>query len=278
MAENTDIEHARAAHQTVNASRVPFLRHWLSTSGLYSVLISLVLLALAKVDINAGGIVLFTLSFSILIYAELLFIRTTLSEVFAEAVSNSALLTVLLKGKLINVLFALIIAVYLAINLMIYLHTTGLFEYVLFALAGVTFMFVNRATGQVSAATLREKPAKAYGRIGVIFTIVVFIVVIDGLYQTFVPIDDRMTASFDKDIPLLVIEQSTHSFEYFQHLTRSILFVKYNLQSIELHDEIGPWFIWVKFFLLISPSPFVAYTLLLLSLFSVKRVKILVKR
>jgi hypothetical protein len=93
---------------------------------------------------------------------------------------------------------------------------------------------------------------------------------IDATYEAFKPIDPRIQVPADINIPLYVMNDFSHSFEYLQHYIRTLLYINYVVDSLELLDGFGKWFFIVKFFIVVSPTPYIAYILILLALESIK--------
>jgi hypothetical protein len=112
----------------------------------------------------------------------------------------------------------------------------------------------------------------------IVFIVVLITVFIDGLYNVFSPIDDRISQPFDINIPKYVIDDIEHSFIHLQHLLRTVMYFKFNIQSISLSEDVGVWFVLIRFLLLLSPTPYVAYALLFLSFSAIKKISFVTER
>ena len=125
---------------------------------------------------------------------------------------------------------------------------------------------------------LQEEPAKAVGRFAIILFVAVLIAIIESGQQILSPIDNRIQAPFDVDIPDYVIHDISHSVKLLQALLRTSYFIKMNLDSMGLIEESHAVVDILRFVLVIEPAPFIAYALLLMSLFAIKRIMIETKR
>ena len=250
----------------------PFLRHL----GIFT--ISIFLLLAAYSDMGYGGVVLFTFVFSALIFLELMFIRSTLLRVYAAAIAQRGLLRTLLQGRVVNIAVAATISVYLALNLLVYVNLAGYTEFIFIALAGLLISALSTPLQDSVNQVLQEEPAKAVGRFAIILFVAVLIAIIESGQQILSPIDNRIQAPFDVDIPDYVTHDISHSVKLLQALLRTSYFIKMNLDSMGLIEESHAVVDILRFVLVIEPAPFIAYALLLMSLFAIKRIMIETKR
>ncbi len=138
-----------------------------------------------------------------------------------------------------------------------------------FALA-IIIPLVTKTTG----ALVKTKPAEMFARLVGVFFLVTLAIILESTYQITAPVDERISEPFDEDIPVYVIDDVNHSSLYFRHLLRSLAFVDMNIDSIRTSDESGLWFEAVRFFLTLSPTPFIAFSLLLTSIMSIRSIVI----
>ncbi len=247
-------------------------------------IISIILLYLAQLDMGKWGVVSFGAIFFVLIFMEMWFIRQTILNVYAEAITENRFLLFFMRGKFANSILSLIIATFLALNLLIHINIPQADDYLPFmrflpfVFAGLLLFWFVRPLGSQLSKVLKEKPALAFNRAGSVFFVVCFIVLLDGVYGMFA-IDGRIRGVFDSDIPIYVAEDIKHSWAYFQHLLRTLLYIDLNVQSIGLWEPGSEhWWVYlikaIVSILSLSPTPYIAYTLALLSIRSIEiRVK-----
>ncbi|QEQ96802.1 hypothetical protein [Neptunomonas concharum] len=223
----------------------------------------------ARLDMGRSGTVLIAIAIAALIFLELFFIRKTLFDVYADALTEHKVVMFFLKHRVINAVLSAIVASWLALYLLIHVNLAAPANLGFFVLLGILLMVLLPSADKLAKSVVKEKPSIAFSRIGLVFIAVLMTVLLDGASNAFLPIDSRIKEAFDEDIPLYVIDDVKHSFLYLQHFLRTLAFLNYNVQSIGLSDQVGSWFQVVKFLLLLSPTPYVAFSLLYLSLSSI---------
>lgn len=233
--------------------------------------LSILALVVSRWDMGLGGAFLVVAVFTAFIFVELFFIRTTILNIYAEAITEHRVLLLFLRNRGVNYFLSGIISAYLSFYLFIHVNVSFFGELAFFIVSGILLSFFMGPATSAAKLIAKEKPSKVFAHVGVVFIVVLITVLLDGLYNAFLPIDNRITSPFDVNIPLYVIDDVRHSCIYLQHLLRTVLFFKYNLQSIGLQDDIGDWFVAVRFLLLLSPTPYIAYALLFLSFSSIKK-------
>lgn len=241
-------------------------------------ILSIIALLVARLDMGLGGAFLVLAIFTGFIFVELFFIRTTLLNVYAEAITEHKVLLFFLRHRGVNYFLSGIISLYLSFYLFMYVNVSTFPELVFFVISGAMLTFFIGPARNAANAVTKEKPSRVVSRVGVVFIVVLVTVLLDGLYNAFLPIDGRITELFDTDIPLYVIQDIEHSYDYLQHFLRTVLYLKYNIQSIGLSEDVGGWFVIIRFLLLISPTPYIAYALLFLSFYAVKQFKLVTER
>lgn len=246
-----------------------FLRRIPSRFWVY--LCSILALVLAQVDFGIGGAAFFITLFAVFIFMELYFIRSTLIHIYADAVTEHRILLFFLRSRVLNLTLSAVISLYLAFYLFIYVNLITAVDFVFFLIAGGLLSLLSGPTEHAAESVAKEKPAKVFARVGLVFIVVLLTVLLDGVYNAFLPVDGRILLPFDVDIPLYVTEDLEHSWTYLQHFLRTALYFRYNVQSIGLSEEAGYWFSAIRFFLLLSPTPYVAYALLFLSFSAIRR-------
>lgn len=232
---------------------------------------SILVLILAQVDFGATGAAVFIALFAAFIFMELHFIRSTLVQIYADAVTAHPILLVFLRSRAVNLTLSGVISLYLAFYLFIYVNLITPMDFVFFLIAGGLLSLLSGPTEQVADNLTKEKPSKVFSRVGLVFVVVLLTVLLDALYNAFLPVDSRILLPFDVDIPLYVTQDLEHSWTSLQHFLRTALYFRYNIQSIGLSEEAGYWFSAIRFFLLLSPTPYVAYALLFLSFSAIRR-------
>jgi len=240
--------------------------------------VSLLLLVLARLDMGAVGASIILLVLSCLIFLELLFIRTTLINIYADALTEHRLLLFFLRSRLVNIILNTVISIYLSFYLFVHVNISTVPELLFYILAAVLMSLLYIPAKAGANSVVKEAPSKVVSRVGLVTVVVLITVILDGLYNSLIPIDPRITGIFDKDIPLYVIDDIERSYLYLQHFLRTILYIQYNIQSIGLSEDVGEWFLIVRFILNLSPSPYIAYTLIFLSLSAVKKFNIVIER
>lgn len=240
--------------------------------------LSILALLISRWDMGLGGAVLVVAILAVFIFVELFFIRTTILNIYADAITEHKVLLFFLRNRGINYFLSGIISVYLSFYLFIHVNISTYWELLFFCVAGLLLTFFIGPAKSIANSVTKEKPSKVFSRVGMVFIVVLITVLLDGLYNAFLPIDARITKAFDVDIPLYVINDIEHSYTYLQHFLRTVLYFKYNIQSIGLHDDIGGWFVAIRFLLLLSPTPYIAYALLFLSFFAVKKFRLETER
>lgn len=224
---------------------------------------------LARLDMGRSGTLLIVLAIAALIFLELFFIRKILIDVYTDALTEHKVVMFFLRHRVVNAVLSAIVAAWLALYLLIHVNLVAPAELGFFVFLGILLVVLLPSADKVAKSVAKEKPSMAFSRIGLVFITVLLTVLLDGAYNAFTPIDSRIKEAFDADIPLYVIDDVKHSFLYLQHFLRTLAFLKYNVQSIGLSDQVGSWFQVVKFLLLLSPTPYVAFSLFYLSLSSI---------
>jgi len=209
---------------------------------------------------------------------ELFFIRTTLLNIYAEAITGHKVLLYFLRNRGINFFLSAVIALFLSFYLFIHINVASLSELGFFLISGVFLSLFLAPANKASKSILKKKPSKVVSRVVIVFIVVLITVFIDGLYNVFSPIDDRISQPFDINIPKYVIDDIEHSFIHLQHLLRTVMYFKFNIQSISLSEDVGVWFVLIRFLLLLSPTPYVAYALLFLSFSAIKKISFVTER
>jgi hypothetical protein len=247
---------------------------------LFTFSISVSLLLLSRLDMGLAGIALFLSTFSYLIFHEMHIIRRTMLEIYADAITESKLLHFFLKRRFTNGVLTMVISVFFAANLLLFTNISSLTELFIIGASG---LILTAITPSIAAPWFKEGPGKVFGRVAVISIFVLLAILIDGAYTVWSPLDHRIVGPFDENIPDYVIADVHHSATYFQHLLRSITFFNMNIDSIGLCaqadslnfcSQTDSWFNIVRFILVLSPTPYIAYALLLLSIMSVRRITI----
>lgn len=250
----------------------PFLRHL----GIFA--LSLLLLFWARSDTGTVGILLVVSVFTALIFVELLFIRSTLLRVYAKVMAKPGLVRTFLEGRILNAVIALMISAYLAVNLVVHINLADYVEVVFLAVAGLLIAGLSSPVRHQTEAMLQEEPAKAISRFAVALGVALLVAGLEGGYSVVAPVDPRIQTPLDIEIPTYVIEDVSHSSKQFQHLLRTVQFLSMNLDSISLDQDLHWGVAALKFFVLLSPAPYLGYALLLLSLFAIKQVIIVTRR
>jgi hypothetical protein len=124
------------------------------------------------------------------------------------------------------------------------------------------------------ATNVNPEPAKMFTKVAAISIFVMLAILIDGAYTVWSPMDCLIQERFDKDIPDCVIAEVNHSYLYFQHFLRFMKFVDLNIDSIGFGYHDNYWFYIARFLVALSPTPYIAYALLLLSIMSIRRIVI----
>lgn len=243
-----------------------------------ALILSIVALLVSRLDMGAGGSFLVVATFTGFIFVELFFIRTTLLNVYAEAVTEHRVLLFFLRHRGVNYFLSGVISLYLSFYLFMHVNVSTFFELGFFVISGMLLSFFVGPARNVANTVTKERPSKVVSRVGVVFIVVLITVMLDGLYNAFLPIDARIIEPFDMDIPLYVTQDIEHSYTYLQHFLRTVLYLKYNIQSIGLSEDVGGWFVIIRFLLLLSPTPYIAYALLFLSFSAVKQFKLVTER
>lgn len=241
-------------------------------------LLTLLLLCIAKLDMGFYGATFVIFGLSFFVFLELLFIRQTLIDLYADSISEHKLLLVFLKSKFVNYALSLIVAFYLSLYLFIHVNLISWLEIGFFVFAGLMLSFLLRPVSKVSSGYTKDKPSKVFTRVGLIFIVVTIVVLVDAGYSSLIPIDSRIQESFDENIPLYVVADVEHSYIYIQHLLRTMMFIELNLQSIRLYEDAESWFYVIQFLFQLSPTPYIAYALLFLSFYAIKNIRIKVER
>ncbi len=242
--------------------------------------LSLAIIGLSRADLGLPGLAFFVITFTYLIFLELYIIRQTLLDVYAEAITDSGFLRFFLKRKFVNAVFTLLISVYLSVNLLLFSNLTDQNQLFFIGMCGLALTVI---TPSIVRPWIKPGPAAMFGRVAVIFVFVFLAVIVDATYNLMAPIDSRIVEPFDENIPSYVIADVNHSTPYFQHLLRSVKFLSMNMDSIELCaksdpsnlcEKIDPWLQISRIFLALSPTPYVAIALVLLSIMSILRITI----
>jgi hypothetical protein len=235
---------------------------------------SLLFIGLARLDMGGLGTVLVVSAIAACIFLELFFIRKTLIDVYADALSEHKVVLFFLRHRIVNAVLSGILASWMAFYLFVHVNLVTTLELGFFGFLSLLLVFLLPSANKVAKSVTKEKPSKALARIILVFITVLLTVILDGAYNTFAPVDPRIKEPFDANIPLYVIEDVYHSFTYLQHFLRTLAFLKHNVQSIALSDQIGSWFEVVKFLVLLSPTPYVAFAFLYLSLSSTCQMRV----
>jgi hypothetical protein len=244
----------------------------------WPLVLSIGALLIARWDMGLGGAFLVVAIFAGFIFVELFFIRTTILSIYANVITEHKLLLLFLRHRGVNYILSSVISLYLSFYLFMHVNVISVGEIGFFLVAGVLLALFMKPTKNAANLIAREIPAKVFSRVGIVFIVVLITVLLDGLYNSFLPVDNRITQAFDVNIPLYVIDDVKHSYIYLQHCLRTVLFFKYNIQSIGLHEDIGGWFVAVRFLLLLSPTPYIAFALLFLSFSAIKKFKLETER
>ncbi len=245
-----------------------------------ALVVSMIILFLAQEDMGKWGVVFWLIVFTGLIFVEFCFIRQTLVDVYAEAITENRYVLFFLRSRFINYLVALIISIFLALYLLIHINIPikhehiPAFQLLPFLIAGILLSWLLQPLGVRLSGLFKKRPALVFARLSGIFIVVCLVVISDGVYNAFY-IDNRIEEQFDINIPEYVIHDISHSYKHFQDLLRTLLYVDLNIQSI-----IGPWegsgewwdylLKFIACMLSLSPTPYIAYTLTLLSIRSLE--------
>lgn len=249
-----------------------------STKKILSLILSMVIVILMKADIAIEFSMLLVFLTTAFIFIELFFIKNTIVRAYSEALTENKIILFFIGHRLINITISSFFSIYISFYLFIHINITEHTELGLYFISGILLSVLLVSAKKSTEYFFKNLPAKAFFRLSLIFTVVFITVIIDGLYNFLMPIDSRITKIFDEDIPLYVIEDIEHSFIYLQHLLRTALYFKLNIQSIEKSEDIGGWVSLIKFILLLTPTPYIAYTLLYLSFFSIIEKKSLIRK
>jgi hypothetical protein len=240
--------------------------------------LSIVALLIARLDMGLGGAFLVVAMFAGFIFVELFFIRTTILNIYADAITEHRLLLIFLRHRGVNYILSGVISLYLSFYLFIHVNVISLAEIVFFLFTGILLTLFMRPAKNAANLIAKPVPSKVFSRVGLVFIVVLLTVLLDGLYNSFLPIDSRIIKAFDVNIPLYVVDDVQHSYIYLQHFLRTVLFFKYNIQSIGLHEDIGGWFVAIRFLLLLTPTPYIAFALLFLSFSAIKKFRLETER
>ncbi|WP_156815148.1 hypothetical protein [Amphritea japonica] len=231
--------------------------------------LSLIFLVFLKIDLGIEGAIFFVLIVAVFIFAELIQIKSSLVKTYAEALTENKLILFFLENRILNYFVSGVFSLYFSFYLFVHVNTNEYNELYFFVFSGFLLSFLVLPVKSTMNSLFKELPAKAFSRLSVVFIVVLFTVILDGTYNAFLPVDSRVKEPFDIDIPLYVMDDIKHSYIYLQHTLRTALYLKVNVQSVALYDEVGDWFAIIRFFLLLSPTPYIAYALIYLSLNSI---------
>jgi hypothetical protein len=243
-----------------------------------ALVVSMGVVALMKYDIAIEISLLLISITALFIYFEIYLIKSTIVQAYSEALTENRIILFFIGNKLINVIVSVFFSIYMSFYLFIHVNIIEFNELWLYLVSGLLLTVLLSTAKNTTGYFFKNLPAKSLFRLSLIFTVVFVTIIVDGLYNSMMPIDSRITVMFDKDIPLYVIEDIEHSFVYLQHLLRTALYFKLNIQSIEKSEDIGEWISVVKFILLLSPTPYIAFSLLYLSVVSIIENKVLVRK
>lgn len=236
--------------------------------------LSLLLLLLSRRNFDEIGIWFFLSIFSILIFFELYLIRSTLLNVYANAIAKGGVVYWILRDKTFNYILTAIISIYLAASLLLFSNLADDMELAIIATSGVFLIIITPFVKFVVAPNVNPEPAKMVIKVGAISLFVMLVILIDGAYTVWGPTNCWIQEQFDESIPDCVIAEVNHSYLYFQHLLRFIKFVDLNIGSIGFDSQYTYRFSVARFLLALSPTPYIAYALLLLSIMSIRRIVI----
>lgn len=228
-------------------------------------------LALARVDFGATGAVLVVSFIAGAIFIELIFIRTALINIYADALTEHKVMLFLIKKPVINMIVSAVISLYLSLYLFTNINTNPISHLVFYLFAGMMLSILSGAVDSRARSVTKERASQVVSRVVVIFIVVFTTVLIDAAYKTFSPTDIRINDALDANISTLVSDDIKHSYTHLQHLLRTIHFANLNMQSIALIEDNKAWFDAVRFLLSISPTPYIAYALLFLSFSSIAK-------
>ncbi len=254
-----------------------------------ALVVSMIILYLAQEDMGGWGVVFWLTVFTGLIFVEFCFIRQTLVDVYAEAITENRYVLFFLRSRFTNYPVALIISIFLALYLLIHINIPITHEHIHplprthdhipyqllpFLIAGILLSWLLQPLGVRLSGLFKKRPALVFTRLSGIFIVVCLVVILDGVYNAF-DIDNRIQERFDISIPKYVIHDISHSYKHFQDLLRTLLYVDLNIQSIiGFREGSGEWRDYLLKFiacmLSLSPTPYIAYTLTLLSLRSLE--------
>jgi len=254
-----------------------YFRMNVAVQKILAVVVSMGIVALMKYDLSIEFSLLLVFIAAVFIYRELYLIKDAIAKVYSEALTENKIILFIIGHKFINIVISAFFSIYISFYLFIHINIIEQKEIWFYFLSGLLLSVLLSTARKSTEYFFKNLPAKAFFRLSLIFAVVFITVIVDGLYNYMTPIDSRITEMFDKDIPLYVIEDVDHSFVYLQHLLRTALYIKFNIQSIERSEDIGEWVSAIKFILMLSPTPYMAYTLLYLSLVSLTENKISIR-
>jgi|GEM_PF-6295926 len=234
--------------------------------------LSILLLLLSTKDFNEIGLWVFLSIFSILIFFELYVIRSTLLRVYAEAIAKDGVVYWLLRGKTFNSIFTAVISIYLAASLLLFTNLSDTVELTIIGFSGIFLIVITPFIKLIVDHNVNPEPAKMFIKVGAISLFVLLAILIDGAYTVWGPTTCWIQEQFDENIPDCVIAEVNRSTVYFQHLLRFIKFVDLNISSIGFESPDSYRFDIARFLLALSPTPYIAYALLLLSIMSIRRI------
>lgn len=234
-----------------------------------ALVVSIGIVVLMKYDIAIEISLLLISITALLIYFEIYLIKSTIVQAYSEALTENRIILFFIGHKFINVIVSAFFSIYISFYLFIHINLIEYKDVWLYLVSGFLLTMLLSTAKNTTGYFFKDLPAKSLFRLSLVFTVVFITIIVDGLYNSMMPIDSRITVMFDKDIPLYVIEDIKHSFVYLQHLLRTALYFKLNIQSLEKSEDIGEWVSVVKFFLLLSPTPYIAFSLLYLSVVSI---------
>lgn len=239
-----------------------------STKKILALVFSMGIVTLMKSDIAIELSIFLIFLTAVFIYVELFFIKNTIVRAYSEALTENRIILFFIGHKFINIVISAFFSIYISFYLFIHINITEYKELGLYCISGILLSVLLVSAKKSTEYFFKNLPAKAFFRLSLIFTVVFITMIFDGLYNFIMPIDNRITEMFDENIPIYVIEDIEHSFVYLQHLLRTALYFKFNIQSIEKSEDIGDWVSVIKFILLLTPTPYIAYSLLYLSFVS----------
>ena len=166
-------------------------------------------------------------------------LRLSSAGIVADAVARKgSIVHLLMQHRIITFVFVFLFSLGMGFHLLLWIYTVQKIAFVFILLDIVALYFIDKVAIGILEKQLNDGPRMIMRELGILFCNSIVLIAIFTLVEMLAPSPVARMAPFDPAIADIAASEFSHSSKAFQRLIRTILFIRYNVESMN-NDQGG---------------------------------------